>query len=56
MNLMLNSEYELKESNQPIGVATYQTTKELPSNLEKYLPTTDEIKNLMKFMEGINER
>jgi hypothetical protein len=47
----------LKESNQPIGVATYQTTKKLPSNLEKYLPTTDEIeKNLIKFMEGINER
>jgi predicted nuclease of restriction endonuclease-like (RecB) superfamily len=33
-----------------------QTTKRLPSNLEKYLPTTDEIeKNLIKFMEGINE-
>jgi predicted nuclease of restriction endonuclease-like (RecB) superfamily len=49
-------EYALKESNQPIGVATYQTTKKLPSNLEKYLPTTDEIeKNLIKFMEGINE-
>jgi predicted nuclease of restriction endonuclease-like (RecB) superfamily len=33
-----------------------QTTKRLPSNLEKYLPTTDEIeKNLIKFMEGIYE-
>jgi hypothetical protein len=54
---MSHSEYELKESNQLIGVTTYQTTKKLPSNLEKYLPTTDEIeKNQMKFMEGINER
>ena len=47
----------LKESNQLIGISTYQTTKKLPSNLEKYLPTTDDIeKNLIKFMEGINER
>jgi hypothetical protein len=54
---MSHSEYELKESNQPIGVATYQTTQKLLSNLERYLPTTDKIeKNLIKFMEGINER
>jgi hypothetical protein len=54
---MSHSEYKLKESNQLIGVVVYQTTKRLLSNLEKYLPTTDKIeKNLIKFMEDINER
>jgi predicted nuclease of restriction endonuclease-like (RecB) superfamily len=36
-------EYALKDSNQPIGVATYKITRKLPSDLRKYLPTPGEI-------------
>ena len=36
-------EYALKDSNQPIGVATYKMTKKLPDDLRKYLPTPEEI-------------
>lgn len=50
-------EYALKDSTQPIGIATYKTTKELPNNLQEYLPTTVEIENnLIKFLEDINEK
>jgi len=38
-------EYALKDSNQPIGVATYKITKSLPDNLKGYLPTSLEIEN-----------
>ena len=33
-------EYSLKSSNLPIGVATYQTTSELPKDYEKLLPNS----------------
>jgi predicted nuclease of restriction endonuclease-like (RecB) superfamily len=36
-------EYALKESNQPIGVATYKLTESLPSDLKGLLPTAQEI-------------
>ena len=36
-------EYALKESNQPIGVATYKLTESLPSDLKGLLPTPSEI-------------
>ena len=36
-------EYSLKSSNIPIGVASYQTTKELPKDYENLLPDKDEI-------------
>ena len=36
-------EYALKESNQPIGVATYKLTESLPSALKGLLPTPSEI-------------
>ena len=50
-------EYALKDSTQPIGVATYKTTHELPSYLQEYLPTTMEIeKNLINFLEAIDEK
>jgi predicted nuclease of restriction endonuclease-like (RecB) superfamily len=50
-------EYALKESTQPIGVATYKTTNELPLYLQEYLPTTIEIeKNLIKFLEATDEK
>lgn len=44
-------EYALKDNNQPIGIATYKTTKSLPDDLKKYLPTVNEIeKNLVEFL------
>ena len=49
-------EYALKETHQPIGVATYKTTKELPSNLQEYLPTATEIENtLIEYLRTLNE-
>lgn len=36
-------EYALKESNQPIGVATYKLTESLPNDLKGLLPTPSEI-------------
>lgn len=36
-------EYALKESNQPIGVATYKLTEFLPNDLKGLLPTPSEI-------------
>ena len=38
-------EYALKESNQPIGVATYKFTATLPQNMKNLLPTSEEISN-----------
>ncbi|GHT19527.1 hypothetical protein AGMMS4957_03960 [Bacteroidia bacterium] len=36
-------EYSLKNSTQPIGVATYSTSTNLPKDYESLLPTTEEI-------------
>jgi len=48
-------EYALKETNQPIGVATYKLSKELPSNLKEYLPAPVEIeKNLVEYLEVLD--
>jgi predicted nuclease of restriction endonuclease-like (RecB) superfamily len=50
-------EYALKETNQPIGVATYKTTNKLPTDLQKYLPSASEIKNsLVEYLKGLNEK
>ena len=49
-------EYALKETNQPIGVATYKLSKELPTDLEEYLPTPAEIEeSLLEYLGAINE-
>ena len=49
-------EYALKETNQPIGVTTYKLSKELPSNLEEYLPTPTEIeKSLLEYLGSIDD-
>lgn len=49
-------EYALKESNQPIGIATYKVSENLPENLKQYLPTSSEIeRKLLEFLEG-NEK
>jgi hypothetical protein len=43
-------EYALRESNKPIGVATYRTVGSLPEGIRDELPTPDQI---AKLMEGI---
>ena len=46
-------EYALKEANKPIGVATYQTVRELPKELRNELPSPEQIARLL---ENINEK
>lgn len=36
-------EYALKDTSQPIGVATYKVSKKLPKEMEKYLPSSKQI-------------
>ena len=36
-------EYSLKDSNKPIGVSNYQLLDKLPSNLQSFLPSSEEI-------------
>ena len=43
-------EYALKESNKPIGVATYQIVTAVPQSLQGELPSPEQI---MKLLEGI---
>jgi predicted nuclease of restriction endonuclease-like (RecB) superfamily len=43
-------EYALKDTTQPIGVSTYKITTTLPEELQKYLPSGEEI---AKRLEGI---
>jgi len=46
-------EYALKESNQPIGVATYKLTESLPNDLKGLLPTAQEIsQRLENLLDG----
>lgn len=50
-------EYSLKESNQPIGVATYKLSKDLPQELREYLPTVSEIeKNLVEYWKVLDDK
>lgn len=47
-------EYSLKDSNQPIGVATYKTTEKLPNDFKDYLPTKEEINTkILQYFEEI---
>lgn len=47
-------EYALKDSNQPIGVATYKLTETLPKEYKNLLPTTQEIsKKLENLLEDL---
>ena len=41
-------EYALKDTKQPIGVAEYKITKRLPKDLQKYLPSANEITENIK--------
>ncbi|WP_323594719.1 PDDEXK nuclease domain-containing protein [Aliarcobacter butzleri] len=46
-------EYALKDSNQPIGVATYKITDSLPNNLKGLLPSSKEIEEkVMNFFDN----
>ncbi|OHD98034.1 MAG: hypothetical protein A3E21_02415, partial [Sulfurimonas sp. RIFCSPHIGHO2_12_FULL_36_9] len=45
-------EYALKETNQPIGIATYKVSEKLPESLKQYLPSSSEIESkLLEFLE-----
>lgn len=44
----LEVEYALRIANKPIGVAEYQLTKDLPEDLQKYLPDEKLITNKLK--------
>jgi len=43
-------EYALKEAKKPIGVATYKLTAQLPKNLLRYLPSTEEIVRKLNYL------
>jgi len=50
-------EYALKETNQPIGIATYKLSKDLPQELKEYLPTASEIeKNLVEYLKVLDAK
>lgn len=50
------AEYALKRVNGPIGIAEYEVLKELPSKLQKILPTIDQIETeLSEFNKNNNE-
>jgi predicted nuclease of restriction endonuclease-like (RecB) superfamily len=44
-------EYALKDSNQPINVASYRIVKELPKELRDQLPTPKQIEKLLEYIE-----
>jgi len=46
------AEYALKESNQPIGIATYKLTESLPNDLKGLLPTAQEISQRLENLLG----
>lgn len=49
-------EYALKESHQPIGVATYRLTEKLPQDYQGLLPTVSQIgQNLLALFTGVSE-
>jgi predicted nuclease of restriction endonuclease-like (RecB) superfamily len=43
-------EYALKDTNQPIGIATYKLTETLPKDYENLLPTSQEIGQSLKIL------
>ena len=46
-------EYALQNLNQPMGVSAYSIKQELPKNLQKFLPTKNDLK---KFVENYKDR
>lgn len=50
-------EYALKETNNPIGVASYKVTPSLPKDMKKYLPSPSEIvESLSGIIDVIKEK
>ena len=49
-------EYALRESNKPIGVATYRMVRRLPAELKGKLPEPAQIERLLKAVEFPNEK
>ncbi|MCK5808909.1 DUF1016 family protein, partial [bacterium] len=50
-------EYALKDSTQPIGIATYKLSNTLPANMKKYLPTPQEInEKLLIFVDDMSNK
>jgi predicted nuclease of restriction endonuclease-like (RecB) superfamily len=50
-------EYSLKETNNPIGVASYKVTPSLPKDMKKYLPSPAEIvESLSGILDVIKEK
>jgi predicted nuclease of restriction endonuclease-like (RecB) superfamily len=45
-------EYALKDTNKPIGVATYNITDKLPKKLSKYLPSKQDITDKLKTLNN----
>ena len=45
-------EYALKQSNVPIGVATYQLRNSLPENMREMLPAPEEIVERLKIFSS----
>ena len=45
-------EYALKQSNAPIGVATYKVHNSLPENMKKLLPSPEEIAKRLKIFDN----
>ncbi len=50
------AEYALRDSNKPIGVASYQLTKALPISLAGRLPTTDELEEKLRGKDIVRSR
>jgi predicted nuclease of restriction endonuclease-like (RecB) superfamily len=46
-------EYALKDVHKPMGVATYQLTKEIPQALQNNLPTEAELKTILKDIQDL---
>ena len=44
----LVAEYSLKDMSKPIGVSAYQVTSKLPEELEKQLPSVEDIQKRIK--------
>ncbi len=44
-------EYTLRESNKPIGVATYQRVSTVPQELQHQLPDPEQVAKLLEGME-----
>ncbi len=49
-------EFALENSNQPIGVATYTVTRELPASVRDELPTVEALQDVVAKLKGELDR